>query len=127
MATRTLPLTGALLAELSLHGNGKDCLFSFVTESPRRRVRIEMRDPRLAIEVDGRVLIESFSHGDRDLGVRYRPLEELRIATFELNLCNSDDQWDAALARFESGQAEFLDEMVSTARIVLVGRQGRVE
>ena len=70
MGTRTLPLAGALLVELSLHGNGKDCLFSLVTASPSRRVRIEMRDPRLAIEIDGRVSSESCSNADRELGVR---------------------------------------------------------
>jgi len=121
MTMRKLPLEGALLQELTLHGNGKDCLFRLVTASPARRVEMEMRDPRLEVEVNGRVSMESFNRGDHDLGVRYRPLEDLRIVTFELSLWANDDEWGAALAGFESGRADFVGEMVYEARIVLAG------
>lgn len=121
MTQRTLPLHGALLRELTLHGNGKDCLLRLVTASPARRLQIEMRDPRLVVEVHGKVSVESFNNDDRDLGIRYRPLEDLRITTFELDTWGSDESWDAAMVLFDSGRADFIGETISVARIVLCG------
>lgn len=121
ITTRKLPVEGALLEELSLQGNGKDCVLRLATTLPKYHIHLEMRDPRLMVEVRGRALLESFNHGDSDLGLRYRPREPVRVASVELDLCSTDDEWDEDLARFAEGRREFLAETAQVVRIVLEG------
>lgn len=119
ITTRKLPVDGALLEELSLQGNGKDCVLWLATTLPKHRILLEMRDPLLTVALRGRAVLESFNQGDRDLGVRYRPLEPVRVASVELELYGTDDEWEACLARLSAGRREFLSETVRVARIVL--------
>ncbi len=56
ITTRKLPVEGALPEELSLQGNGKDCVLRLATTLPKYRIHLEMRDPRL---------IRSLGPGDR--------------------------------------------------------------
>ncbi|MCG8556695.1 MAG: hypothetical protein MJD61_15620 [Proteobacteria bacterium] len=124
MCTKKLPLEGALVEEISLHGNGKDSEFRMTTKDPSRQVRFDMSYPRLTVEVEGSVSIESFNWGDIDLGIRYRPLEDLRVASFELVFPGEEDEWKAVFAdHFEAARPDLVGWVFSVARVVL--RRGR--
>ena len=93
----TLPLEGCRMKTIVIFGNGKD---SEMVLEPRneqlRPYRIPVRDPEIAIEIDGKVRTEIFNDGsDADLGVRYLPQEDLvfdrcRLEAIEEHPWNAD-------------------------------------
>jgi len=119
MALKKLPIEGQLLKELIISGNGKDCELTIKTKDEARHVSFVMRDPRLVVDIKGNVITESFNYGDSDLGIKYLPSEEMIIEWAEIDFPGPKSEWIESLNRFKEGDSEFIEWMISFAKIRL--------
>jgi hypothetical protein len=119
MALKKLPIEGQLLKEMIISGNGKDCELTIKTKDEARQVSLVMRDPRLVVDIKGNVITESFNYGDSDLGIKYLPSEEMIIEWAEIDFPGTKSEWIESLNRFKEGDSEFIEWMISFAKIRL--------
>jgi len=118
---KKLPLEGSLIQELSMSGNGKDCIVFIQSENPKKRILFEMRDPSLTIEINGNIFAKSFSHGDTVLGVSYYASSGMRLEQAEVDYPDDDAEgWERSLGRFEEGRHDFIGYTIFHARMKLV-------
>ncbi|CAO1661749.1 hypothetical protein NYA30BAC_01375 [Halomonas sp. NYA30] len=118
---KKLPVENALIKELSMSGNGKDCIVFIQTEEPEQQVVFEMRDPSLTIDIQGHIVAKSFSHGDTVLGVSYQPFNKMRLEQAEIAYPGDEEQeWERSLKRFEEGRDDFIGYTIFHARMKLV-------
>ena len=118
---KRLPVENALIKELSMSGNGKDCIVFIQTEEPEQKILFEMRDPSLTIDIQGHIVAKSFSHGDTVLGVSYHPSNKMRLEQAEIDYPGDEEQeWERSLGRFEEGQKDFIGCTIFHARMKLV-------
>jgi len=82
MTLQRLPIEGARFKELSLYGDAKDCCVRMQTTEPDGALHFEVRDPTFEIDLRGRIQSTIFGKGDGELGVKYLPLEPLRVESF---------------------------------------------
>ena len=76
-----LILEGRPVKEIVVAGNGKNTKLTLVGKGEDLPYyQIPACDPRIEIEIDGKVRTEIFSEGDPYLGIRYLPAEELVYA-----------------------------------------------
>ena len=60
MALKKLPIEGHLLEEMIISGNGKDCELTIETKGQSQYVSFVMRDPRLVVDIKGKVVRRCF-------------------------------------------------------------------
>ena len=118
MVIKRLPAEGALLKELRVFGNAKDCCVRMETTEPEGAIHFDMRDPTFEIDLQGRVRSVIFEEGsDVDLGVRYLPLEALRVERFVVDYPGADDAWEEVLRRIREGSADPFDWMLGSVQL----------
>jgi hypothetical protein len=116
-----IPIEGALLKELRVFGNGKDCCIRLETSEPDVTVHFDMRDPAFEIDLQGRVQTVIFNEGsDRDLGVKYLPMERLRVQSFVVDYPGTQHAWQTVLKAIREGNEDPFDWMLDTAKLKLV-------
>jgi len=78
MPDLTLRLEGRPVKEVVVFGNGKDSELILTADDDAPVYRITVRDPKVSVDIDGKVLTEVFNDGhDPYLGIRYLPREPL--------------------------------------------------
>jgi hypothetical protein len=114
---KSLPVNQERLKEIVFFGNGKDCWARIA--STEKVCQFEVSDPAVEIIISGQIKTEVFNDGsDMDLGIRYLPLEKLRIALCEIDFPGSEDEWQESLERAQQ-HSDFLHWAISGIRIHL--------
>ncbi|MGH9388180.1 MAG: hypothetical protein ACRD1Z_01085 [Vicinamibacteria bacterium] len=91
------------------------------TTEPESSLHFEMRDPAFQIDLLGRVQSTLFNEGsDVELGVRYLPLEPLRIESFLVDYPGTESDWKRVLREIREGEESPIDWMLATVRMRLV-------
>jgi len=125
MTLKRLPVEGALFKELRVFGNGKDCCIRMQTTDPDCAVHFEMRDPAFQIDLQGKVQSIIFNDGsDAHLGVRYLPLEPLRVRSLVVDYPGTDSAWRRVLKGIREGDTDPFDWMLSSVQLTVVPTEG---
>ncbi len=125
MNLKKIPIEGSVLKEIKIYGNAKDCDVTVKTKNPDREVYLEMRDPELQIELQGKFKTAIFDEGeDKYIGIRYLPLEDTKLEIFEIDYPSTDAGWQECLEHFQNGQRDFLDWGIDYANLKLTPIKG---
>ena len=119
MDWKKLPVEKLKLKEMSICGNGKDCELEIVTRNPKKTLRIIMRDPRLKVEIRGRIVTQSFYYGDEYLGIQYKPAEDIIISSARMYYPGNDDEYKKDMKEFEEGKLDSIGVTISFVNIAL--------
>lgn len=120
MTLKRLPVEGALLKELRVFGNGKDCCIRMQTTDPNCAVHFEMQDPTFQIDLQGRVQTVIFNdRSDTQLGVRYLPKERLRVRSFVVDYPGSHAAWRKVLKGIRDGLADPFDWVLESVQLTI--------
>ncbi len=122
MSLKNLPIEGELLKEIVIYGNAKDCEITIKTKNSDREIQFLMRDPKVQIDARGKIRSIIFEDGgDPYLGVKYLPLENLKLLTCVVEFHDDhDDQWQEVLQYFQDGVKHPVGWMIDSASIKLI-------
>jgi len=119
MNWQKLPIEQATMNEIIISGNGKDCEVKITTNDPERTLIMMMRDPRVDVDVQGKVATHVFNKGDMDLGIKYSSAERIKLEIAEIDFPGEDDEWQTSLEKFDNGDPEFLGWMIQDVKLKL--------
>lgn len=121
MALKRLPIEGSILKELKVYGNAKNCDVKFQTTNPSWEIYFAMRDPAFQIELRGNVQSIIFEEGsDKCLGVKYLPLERLRVQRCLVDHPGTETEWQKVLEDLQGRDVDAIDWMLSSAQLAIV-------
>lgn len=120
MTLQRVPIEGTRFKELSLYGNAKDCCVRMQTAEPDCIVHFEVRDPAFQIDLQGRIQSIIFGKSDVELGVKYLPLEPLRVEAFVVDYPGTESDWQEVLKRIRERSEDPFDWMLSSAQVKIV-------
>ncbi len=89
MCWKSLPVEGAVLDELRVYGNSKDCEVLLRAREPDYTLRFPASCPKFEIEILAKVRSEVFTGDDNCLGVRYIPVETVHLEVCQI-ACDGD-------------------------------------
>ncbi len=124
MTLKRIPAEGAVLKELRVYGNAKDCSVRMETTEPELTVYFEMRDPTFEIDLQGSVQSIIDGRSDVELGVKYLPLETLRVEQFVVDYPGSEHEWQKTLKGIREGSSDPFTWMLSSVRVKIVPVEG---
>jgi len=116
---KKLPIEGATMNEVVISGNGKNCELQITTHDPERTLAIMMSEPRIEVDVQGKVTTHLFNKGDADLGIKYSSAEHIKLAIAEIEFPGEEAEWQEALKKFDHGDPEFLGWMIQFVKLKL--------
>ena len=121
MTLKRLPIEGALLKELRVYGNAKDCCIRVETTEPDGTLHFDMGDPTFQIDLQGRVQSVIFEdRSDTELGVKYLPMEPLRVERFVVDYPGTEYAWRKVLKRIREGSQNPFDWTLASAQLKIV-------
>ena len=125
MTFKRLPVEGALLKELRVFGNGKDCCVRMQTTEPDCALHFDMQDPDFQIDLQGKVQTIIFNdRSDKDLGVRYLPKEPLRVRSFVVDYPGTDSAWRKVLKGIREGHERAFDWILDSVQLTITPEEG---